>query len=291
VTCPNKDGGIYLSDKSGNFDKLCNYLTTGIVISNKFFLRNFQTGNQLLYLNNLITKKENYLELKDPHDVQVIDNLIYLVETFTNSIKVLDFNLNILKTFIFPGENDSMHINCINKINSNIYFSCFGDFEKQKEYNNFKNEAKGYVANLNNKQKIITNLHQPHSIIQDSKKIYILNSATSEVKIFNEHFKNVKNIKLKGYLRGIEVTDKIIYIGSSASRNTNDTINNNFAEIFALDKKNYRTIAVAKVPSNEIYDIKAIHYSNTLNFIQKSTQYYNYLLNQKKIKNLTKKEN
>jgi hypothetical protein len=131
VTCPNKDGGIYLSDKSGNFDKLCNYSTTGIDISNKFFLRNFQTENQLLYLNNLITKKENYLELKDLHDVKVIDNLIYLVETFTNSIKVLDFNLNILKTVTFPGENDSMHINCINKINSNIYFSCFGDFEIQ----------------------------------------------------------------------------------------------------------------------------------------------------------------
>ena len=279
MTCPNKDGGIYLSDKSGNFDKLCNYLTTGIAISNKFFLRNFQTENQLLYLNNLITKKENYLELEDPHDVKVIDNLIYLVETFTNSIKVLDFNLNILKAVTLPGENDSMHINCINKINSNIYFSCFGDFEKQKEYNNFKNEAKGYVANLNTKQKIITNLHQPHSIIQYSKKIYILNSATSEVKIFNEHFQNEKNIKLKGYLRGIEITDEIIYVGVSASRNIDASIYNNYAEIFALDKKNYKIIATATIPSNEIYDIKGIHNSNALNFIQKSAQYYNYLFN------------
>ena len=286
VSCPNQDGGMYLFNNNGEFKKICNYLTIGFDISKNYFLRSFQAEESILYFNNLNIDKETHFTTIDPHDVKIIDNLIYQVETKTNSINIFDLNFNILKKISFPGESDSMHLNCVNKINSNIYFSCFGDFKKEKEYNKFKNKSKGYISNLNTKEKVIKKLNQPHSILQHENEIYVCNSGDSTIKIFNKNFKIIKTIKLRGYLRGLEITDKIIYVGSSASRNNENTINNNFAEIFALDKGTHKKLSSITIPSNEIYDIKFFKDNKVLNLIQKSSYYFTDLVNQKKIKKL-----
>ena len=286
VSCPNQDGGMYLSNNKGEFKKICNYLTTGFAVKKNYFIRSFQTEHSILYVNNLDTNKETHFKTSDPHDVKIIDNLIYQIETKNNSINIFDLNFNILKTISFPGENDSMHLNCINKINANIYFSCFGDFKKEKEYNKFKNKSKGYISNLNTKEKVIKKLNQPHSILQNQNKIYLFSSADSKLKIFNKDFKIIKTIKLKGYLRGLEITDKIIYVGSSASRNIEKSINNDFAEIFALDINTHEKISSIIIPSNEIYDIKFIKDNKVLNIIQKSSHYFSNLINHKKIQKL-----
>lgn len=282
VSCPNQDGGMYLSNNKGEFKKICNHLTTGFDINKNYFLRSFQTEGSILYFNNLNTGKETHFTTSDPHDIKIIDNLIYQVETKTNSINIFDLNFNILKTISFPGENNSMHLNCLNKINSNIYFSCFGDFKKEKEYNKFKDKSKGYISNLHTKEKVIKKLHQPHSILQYENEIYVCNSGDSKIKIFNKNFKIIKTIKLRGYLRGLEVSDKIIYVGSSASRNIESTINNNFAEILTLDKGTHEILSSITIPSNEIYDIKFIKNNKILYLIQKSSHYFTDLVNQKK---------
>ena len=259
VSCPNNDGGLFLSDSNGNFNKICNFPSTGLHLDKKILLRNFQTKNSITYLNKIEYNFEKVYSNKDPHDIKKIDNNIYLVDTEANSIKVFDLELNLIKNISFSGEPDSMHINCINTIGSDIFYTCFGEFQKNKEYNDFKYKRKGYVSNLNTKKKIITKLNQPHSIYQNKNKIFLLNSVNSELKIYDTKFKFLKNILLKGYLRGLEIRNNIIYVGSSASRNIDSTKSNDFSEIYALDINTYQVISSHILPSNEIYEIKNIN--------------------------------
>jgi hypothetical protein len=278
ISCPNYEGGMYCTDNKGVPEKICNFSTTGFVIKKNVFLRNF-SNESISYYNHL--HKENHILSIEPHDIKIINNFIYLVNTVANSVSVYDYGFNLLKTIEFKGEPDSKHLNCIEIINNKILFSCFGDFTKTEEYKNYKGKQKGFIGYLNerlNNNLLIGSLDEPHSIVQDEQKIYICNSFLSELKIYNLEFKNIKNIKLTGYLRGIAIINNIIFVGSSVSRNMQSTSTHASAKIIAIDKNNYKIISSICLPSQEIYEIQPLNCSKTINFIKKST---NYLMNLK----------
>jgi len=291
ISCCNDDGGMYCTDNKGVLEKICNFSTTGFVIKKNIFLRNLQ-GENITYYN--YSHNENHISCKDPHDIRIIDNLIYLVNTNANSVLVYNYNFNLVKTIEFKGESDSRHLNCIEIINNEILFSCFGDFTKNEEWKNYKGKRKGFIGYLNekfNNNLLIGSLDEPHSIVKDGKNIYICNSFLSELKIYNLEFKNIKNIKLTGYLRGIAIINNIIFVGSSRSRNNQSLINQTSAKIIAIDKNNYKIISSIFLPSQEIYEIQPLNYEQTVNFIKKSTNYLINLINlrnkDKEIVNLT----
>jgi len=83
VSCPNQDGGMYLSSNKNEFIKICNHLSTGFDIKKNYFVRSFQAENPILYFINLNANKEIHFNTYDPHDVKIIDNKSYWIDAGT----------------------------------------------------------------------------------------------------------------------------------------------------------------------------------------------------------------
>jgi glycosyltransferase involved in cell wall biosynthesis len=255
VSCPNEGGGIFIIHE-GRAIKLDSYQSTGLAIAGEILVRGEQPGTIWYKKKHSLKLLENSAAFQDVHDVLIHKSSLYIVGTEKNAITKLNLNGEVLQTWVFPGEFDSMHINCLAAWNKRIVFSAFGDFRNERGYKK-KTYQSGFIQDLITGDRIISGLSQPHSMIQFNENMLVANSELMQLREYSLDGSLLRSKKFSGYTRGIALRQDVIFIGLSSSRNViNEKLNS--ARIVAIDSKSWKIIAELTLPSKEIYSIHIV---------------------------------
>lgn len=261
VSSPNNGGITLISNHTATVLEQSD--TTGIWLTDSTLYRNAilaAPGSKQMQLE-LVTGSEKIVIARDDeydfHDVLLHGNELYLVSTGTNEIIVFNLEGSRTRTYPFPGRSDSWHINCLGIWNNRIVASAFGEFDTYRGYKN-NTLGRGFVFDLESKQKIWEGLSQPHTPVQYRNKYYVCNSERMEVLVKNEDLTGAHCIQLDGYTRGIAFDGDYMYVGLSQSRNKPDTLSGKQSRIVAIDIRTHQVCGQHLVPFSEIYDIRIL---------------------------------
>jgi hypothetical protein len=258
VSSPN-GGGLYFVHE-GRVFKLDNFNTTGLSVKGRKVFRGIQPARIHLYDCGVTESTLNLITTDDIHDVYLDDDACYVVGTSRNEIIKLNTVGEEIERWIFPGEDDARHINCLAKWNGRIVFSAFGEFLTQREYKGKTGES-GFVQDLLTGEHLIVGLSQPHSLLSFGENLLLANSEHRELMEFGSAGDLLRSQTLDGYTRGICVVGDIIYVGLSCSRNIeNPGIDT--AAVVALDRTSWVELGRVQIPTKEIYSIQGTSGSN-----------------------------
>lgn len=201
--------------------------------------------------------------LRGVHSICVHEEKLYLVSTRQDRVVIFDF-LNCFRNFYdLDTGKDTHHLNSICVHDNQIYISGFGsNFSKH-----WTKAERGYVLNVTKKEKVITGLKQPHSLISHGDQIYLCDSSRQRViSITGETLYQ----ETSGYVRGLGFSGKLAFYGISKGRQFSLTTGDYIGHISNSDillgecqfvvheegcpKKTLNLSAVG----NEIYDIISI---------------------------------
>jgi len=254
ISSPN-EGGLFLVNNNRAI-QLDNLNTTGISKTGGTFLRGQQPSSLWICRGQTSEVTNKTVSFDDIHDVLCYGENIYLVGTAKNEIIKLDQNGVEVKRWVFDGEDDSRHINCLGIWNKRIIFSAFGEFGKTREYKD-KTMGAGYVQDLLSGKRLIVGLSQPHSLVPNEKNLLVANSEKMEICEYAPTGDLIRTQKLDGYTRGICISGKVIYVGLSRSRNI-DHGDVKTAALVALDRETWDEMGRLSLPVNEIYSVLPI---------------------------------
>jgi GT2 family glycosyltransferase/glycosyltransferase involved in cell wall biosynthesis len=260
VSAPNKGGLIFI--KNGKPLRLDGINTTGLFFSNSTLLRGIQPNSLFIYGEKTFVLNNSSIAFDDIHDVLLFDENLFIVGTAGNEIISVDLNGTELQRWIFPGENDARHVNCLGVWNKNIIFSAFGDFLETRSYKG-KTTGAGYVQDLMSGNKLITGLAQPHSLYGVGENLLVANSEKKQLLEYSSSGALLRSKQLNGYTRGICISEDVIYIGLSRSRNVEEH-SIDTATIVALDLTSWDELDRMPLPVDEIYSIVSIREANDI---------------------------
>lgn len=252
ISCTN-GGGLIQIAKDGKLKIIDHYSTTGFWISPDHIYRavHFRKHSVIIAYH----KKTAFLfdDISDFHDILFFKDHLYVVSTGTNEVVELSDEGKIVARWRFKGEKDAWHLNCLDVWDGRVIVSAFGEFYEHRGYK--KNSLRqGFVMDLETGERLIANLSQPHSPEHDAFRKYIGSSETKSLLVADDTGLHEKFFE--SYVRGIAVSDQVIYIGLSESRNI--TCDETGSKILMLDKTTMEIISEIKLPFPEIYQIKVI---------------------------------
>ena len=254
ISSPN-GGGLYYS-RCGEVFCLDSLDTTGFSYQKDIFLRGFQPDKLCIYNDTVKLISGEAVNFDDVHDVIWVGGYCYVVGTAGNEIIQLSRTGLEVQRWVFPGEIDSRHINCLASWKGRIVFSAFGDFSEHRGYKK-ETVGAGFVQDLVSGERLISGLSQPHSLCPVGDRLFLANSEKSEIIEFSANGSMLRSKEMDGYTRGILVHENVIYVGLSCSRNTVDTAINS-AIVVALDLQTFDELDRLHIPAKEIYSIQSL---------------------------------
>jgi glycosyltransferase involved in cell wall biosynthesis len=254
VSSPNS-GGLFLIHK-GNTFRLDSLNTTGLFCFASGVLRGIQPAELCIYKDSVQYISAESVSFGDIHDVHYEAGFYYIVGTSGNEIIKLTENGEEVQRWVFPGEKDSWHINCLGTWNGRIVFSAFGEFREHRGYKG-KTEKAGFLQDLLTGERLITELSQPHSPVPFGNNFLIANSEKMDIREFSITGNLLRSKVLDGYTRGIYVGKNAVYVGLSCSRNI-EFNGLKSAAIVSLDPVTFEENGRIYLPTQEIYGIQCI---------------------------------
>ncbi|AWY43344.1 glycosyltransferase [Pseudomonas putida] len=254
ISSPNK-GGLFLVDENKVY-KLDDFSTTGLSRSAEYLVRGSQPASLFVYGEQTLEITESNFSFHDIHDALVVGEHVYLVATTGNEIIKLSMNGVEEQRWVFPGEVDSLHINCLAVWGGAVVFSAFGAFSEHRGYKG-NTKGAGYVQDLNTGNHLVVGLSQPHSLTTFGENLLIANSEQKELCEYSPSGELLRSKSLGGYTRGVCVSDKYIYVGLSKSRNINAS-GVETATLVCLDIESWHELGRIQIPSDEIYSVELI---------------------------------
>lgn len=252
VGCPNDGGLIFIRD--GEYCVLDGSNTTGMHVHEGRVYRGVQPDE--VWFSKGLAMHGSESRYGDVHDVFYLSGFFYVVSTQDNSISKLCLDGAEVQRWKFPGEEDSWHINCVGTARGRIVFSAFGDFRKNREYKG-KTRGAGFVQDLESGERLITDLSQPHSILETPTGLLVANSELCEIVEYDAEFGCVRRKNLGGYVRGIHASEGRLFVGLSKSRNIEDS-GVPGGTVLALDSATWSELGRFHLPANEIYSIQHV---------------------------------
>lgn len=260
VSSPN-GGGLFLINNAQAY-KLDSQDTAGLYFSTNTLLRAIQPSSLFFCGNSTVEVDSDPAEIHDVHDAIAFEGSYYLAATTANAVVKFSPDGKELQRWVLPGEKDSKHVNCLGIWNDRIVFSAFGDFSEHRGYKG-KTRGAGYVQDLLSGDRLIHGLSQPHSLIEIGKNLLVASSEDREVREYNLDGELIRSVLLEGYPRGICVSEGIIYVGLSRSRNIDDYGVSN-ATLLALDLNSLEELGRIDLPVREIYSLILIEDTSDL---------------------------
>lgn len=215
------------------------------------------------------------------HSLTMYNNSIYAMNTYDDTLYIYNpKTLELVNTIYFKNEKTKenfYHINDLYIIHDTIFMTMFRDQHfmgvNDLEYKTLKNVGKMKSLKLYSDytklgNTLIDNLTQPHTPFL--YKDYYMCCDSRKNKVIIKSFSDpifLQVIKTKGFTRGLEIINDILYVGVSTSIkrptskiNTEDInleIENSLIEIF--DFNNFTKIKEIEIPSDEIYSLKYLN--------------------------------
>lgn len=251
ISCPN-GGGLFVAFE-GEILNVDSTYTVGLYNKGSCFLRGAQPASLWVHDFETPGNTKQVPDIADIHDVLEWEGSYYVIGTMRNEILKIDLNGEILQRWVFPGEEDSMHLNCLGVWGGKLVFSAFGDFKSHRGYKGLTHGA-GFVQDLESGRRIITGLSQPHSLFEVGDNLLVANSESLELREYDKAGTCVRSMKMDGYTRGICQVADTLYVGMSRSRNVSDT-DISSATLVALDAVTWEEKGRITLEANEIYSV------------------------------------
>lgn len=260
VSSPNGGGLFFIHN--GEVFQLDDFDTTGLSLKGTNIIRGVQPSSIYIYSNEYLEITEDNLSFDDIHDVKLEDDFIYFVGTSDNEIVKVNYSGEEIDRWSFAKEKDSWHINSLTKWNNKIVFSAFGEFEEHRGYKGHTQKS-GFIQDLSTGERLITGLSQPHSLLTVDNNLFLANSEKKELREYNKSATLIRTLSMDGYTRGIFAIRNILFVGLSRSRNIGDSQVGN-AILVALDFKSWDELGRIHLPTDEIYEIQGVSYSDDI---------------------------
>ena len=197
-------------------------------------------------------------EALDIHDLFYADDKIYVACTELNGVLELDENFRETNHWFFPGEPDSVHLNCLCMYKGRLLASVFGNFATHRGYKG-NTSGCGEVRDVLSGKTLISGLSQPHTLRVVGDDIVLCNSESGEILIYRDNA-CIRRIQIGGYVRGLAIGSNYFYVGVSLSRNINlDAVfDGGTAEVVVVEISSGTIKDRIPVPTREIYDIHVL---------------------------------
>jgi hypothetical protein len=118
----------------------------------------------------------------------------------------------------FPGssgEEDVNHLNAIECVDGDLYVSGFGE----KVSKQWPSATRGFVLNIDRNQYVMEEIYHPHSLLEDSSKLWTCSSARNSLLSNNGD----EYAFPPGYIRGLAIAEEVFYVGSSKRRRVSES--------------------------------------------------------------------
>lgn len=266
VSSPN-NGGMSLVE-GGKVSVLDRHDTTGFLLTTDTLYRNViveNTESKTMQLQSFSAAFGKHVLINDEqfdfHDILLHKDILYLASTGSNEVISMSMGGDVIKRYVYPGHNDSWHINCLSVWDDRVVLSAFGEFDSFRGYKGYSRQQ-GFVADLETGNKLWEKLSQPHTPIQQDGCCFVCNSEEKQVLVRDKDGK-VKCLQFDGYTRGLAFGREHLYVGLSASRNI-AVSEGATAQIVALNRISLEKTSEISLPFSEIYDISVIEPTKTL---------------------------
>ncbi|MFC4099332.1 DUF4915 domain-containing protein [Paenibacillus xanthanilyticus] len=255
LSSPNGGGMAYFDQR--HWHVIDRVSTTGIGMDDDFFVRSIQQEDRAdLVVQNRVgrTRRLRFPEFSDIHDVYVKNGLIYAVSTGTNEVVCISaLSGELVSTRTFPGESDSMHLNCLDQWNERLVVSAFGRFAKHREYKD-SSSLNGIVIDVQSGDNVWGQLTEPHSPRQAGAYYLICDSGTGRLLVSDG--KEVRaELALGGYPRGMAIEGEIVAVGISGHRRQEHA---GLGRVMLIDLRTLQLLNEIPVPFREIYELRFI---------------------------------
>jgi O-antigen biosynthesis protein len=259
VSSPNNGGLFAFAD--GRLIQLSFSDGTGLVQASGKILRALQADGASsigIFGEHGFDRVQLATESLDIHDLLYLDGKIFVACTELNGVIELDGNFKETNRWIFPGEPDSVHLNCLCIYKGRLLASTFGDFSVHRGYKG-NTAGRGEVRDVLTGQVLISGLSQPHSLCVVGDDLMLCNSASGEVLVYRDAV-CIRRIEIGGYVRGLAIGRDHFYVGVSISRNVDPGADHDVetAEVVVVDRETGHIRARYPVPAREIYDIRIL---------------------------------
>ncbi|HEX5416667.1 MAG TPA: DUF4915 domain-containing protein [Chloroflexota bacterium] len=214
-------------------------------------------GELLVYDRQGVRSYHRLDQLVDPHDVLWHGHHYVCVSSFTNSVLWVNEAGQVDRIWRAAGEEDSFHLNSLVVHQGRLYVTCFGRFEKRRQWREHLQNGDGCVFDPESGATILTGLSAPHHPRFVDGKWIVCNSARREVvEIDGESGILSRRLQLAGWTRGLAITDDYIFVGESANRH--DAHGNSTASIVTVCRKTWRVLNRVELPWREVYDLVVV---------------------------------
>lgn len=221
----------------------------------------------------------------DIHDLYILDNKIWFVNTKFSCLSALDeqYNFNIEWKPYFIKElkpNDHCHINGL-AIDNNTpkYITALGDKDIPFSWHETILNG-GILMDVQNNEIILKNLPMPHSPRIYSNKLYMLLSAKGEI-IEVDTIHQQYNIihRTDCFIRGLDLYNDYIFVGVSRQRKEDSVFkhltiaeNTSLCGIKIISLKTGNLIGEIEFNDeiDELFDVRIVPTSSKINFIESS---------------------
>jgi hypothetical protein len=258
---PGKLGGLFTITKGAKPQlRVVDYLeTSGICLDGNLFVRSVQhTEHMILFFYTPDSVWSVATDaFKQVHDVRHQFGQLYVVSTSTNEVVQLDSQGRVQYRWQFPGEGDAWHLNCLDLWDGRYVISCFGKFQKERE---FKGQWKGagILFDLESEEILWHGLSLPHTprIDKDGRQI-ILDSGTHRLLYRNPDGTNQREVVFPGaFTRGMAFGKNHIYVGLSVLRPSIESkVQISNAKIAVLEQTTFKQVGEIDLPTAEVYEI------------------------------------
>ena len=252
VSAPN--GGGLFAVHGGQVQHLDGLSSTGLALHGATLARALQPADWVVYgPDEVVTSVAAAIHCADIHDVLWVDDGFLMVSTDHNEVVRVDAEFRPAQRWAFPGELDSMHINCLARWGDEVVFSAFGTFSERRAYKGASAGA-GFVRGLDGLEPIITGLSQPHSLKPWGADLLLADSETRSIALYDRQGREKRRKVLDGYTRGIAIGRHALFVGLSASR-TPEAGGVPTATLVALDLHTWQELGRVALPAREIYEV------------------------------------
>jgi hypothetical protein len=256
---PTGFGGLF-SMHEGDVSMIDPLACSGLAMSNGYLYRLFSCERQGRPSSDLVVydsdgpyRVHRLDGVGQAHDVAVLGDDALVVDTARNAVCAVKPNGGTSIWWQANRAHDSWHLNCLLVDNGELYATVFGKHITSFGWSDQIDAAHGLLVRLPSGEPIVRGLTHPHHPRRFDGMWVVCNSLRGQLVAFDDRGVLVRQRELEGYIRGITVDDRFIYVGQSFRRQTVSKIG--FARVTVLERKDWRPVDTFPVPVHEIYDL------------------------------------
>lgn len=255
-------GGLFSFDGS-RVECIDGLSSTGLYFAGQHLLRLLRSveavdpvGELLVYDRRGVVRYYRIDGLGDGHDVLWDGSNYVVVSSHTNTIIWLAPSGEVVRVWRAAEAEDAWHLNCLVMRGGDLHVCAFGRFMRSREWNEDRLRPSGFVCNFSTGEDILTGLAQPHTPRFLDDAWLVCNSAQSELLELEATGAMRRRLQLRGFTRGIAITDDYLFIGESASRKAPQA--EQLATIAVVHRETWQVCKRIALPVREVYDIVVV---------------------------------